>query len=115
MKIRDLLNDAARKLSFSDTSQLDAQVLFAHVINKPRTWVMAHLEDDVTEEEQDQIDHALKQLEAGQPLPYVLGKWEFFGLEFSNSLFVSLLHLTHPHPHLSQQAVPTHPAWRAGQ
>lgn len=83
MKIKSLLEDSIRKINpFSDTPQLDAQVLLAHIINQPRTWVMAHLEHDVTEEEQDQIDHALKKLEAGEPLPYVLGKWDFFGLDF---------------------------------
>jgi release factor glutamine methyltransferase len=28
------------------------------------------------------VEPALKRLEAGEPLPYVLGRWEFFGLEF---------------------------------
>ena len=82
VKICDLLNDAARKLSFSDTPQLDAQVLLAHIIQKPRTWVMAHPEHAVTKKEQDQLNDALEKLEAGEPLPYVLGKWEFYGLEF---------------------------------
>lgn len=86
MKIKNLLEDNLKKISsfssFSGTPQLDAQVLLARIINKPRTWVVTHLEYNVTKQEQDQIDRALKKLEAGEPLPYVLGKWEFFGLEF---------------------------------
>ncbi len=83
MKLKKLLEESIEKISaFSDTPQLDAQVLIAHVIGKPRVWVMAHTDHDVTETEKDQIDLALQKLEAGEPLPYVLGKWDFFGLEF---------------------------------
>ena len=83
MKIQELLEESIIRLTpFGDTPQLDAQVLLAHVIKKPRTWIMAHLEYDVTNEEQIQLVHALKKLEAGEPLPYILAKWEFFGLEF---------------------------------
>jgi release factor glutamine methyltransferase len=81
MKIKDLLEESIMRInSFSDTPQLDAQVLIAHVIGKPRAWIMAHTDHDVTEK--DQTNLALQRLEAGEPLPYVLGKWEFFGLEF---------------------------------
>ena len=81
--LKDLLQESiARINTFSDTPQLDAQVLLAHVIQKPRAWVIAHPEYDVTEKEKNQIDLALQKLEAGEPLPYILGKWEFFGLEF---------------------------------
>ncbi len=83
MKIQDLLKTAITRLEpFSDNPQLDAQVLMAHIINKPRVWVMAHSEYAIRKEKQDQLENALIRMEAGEPLPYVLGKWEFFGLEF---------------------------------
>jgi len=83
MKIQDLLKTAITRLEpFSDNPQLDAQVLMAHIINKPRIWVMAHSEYTIRKEKQDQLENALIKMEAGEPLPYVLGKWEFFGLEF---------------------------------
>ena len=83
MKIQDLLKTAITRLEpFSDNPQLDAQVLMAHIINKPRIWVMAHSEYAIRKEKQDQLENALIKMEAGEPLPYVLGKWEFFGLEF---------------------------------
>jgi release factor glutamine methyltransferase len=83
MKIQELLEDSITRITpFSDTPQLDAQVLLAHIINKPRTWVMTHPEHDLAKNEQDQFEHVLKKMEAAEPLPYVLGKWEFYGLEF---------------------------------
>jgi release factor glutamine methyltransferase len=83
MKLKDLLKESITRInSFSDTSQLDAQVLLAHILQKTRAWIIAHSEYVVKKEEQTQLEFALKKLEAGEPLPYVLGKWEFFGLEF---------------------------------
>jgi release factor glutamine methyltransferase len=71
-----------RLASISDTPDLDASVLIAHVLNKPRTWVMAHHELTLTTEQQKQLDESLTRLEEGKPFPYVLGHWEFFGLDF---------------------------------
>jgi release factor glutamine methyltransferase len=66
----------------SDTPDLDATVLIAHVINKPRTWVMAHAELTLTTEQQTRLNESLTRLEKGEPFPYILGHWEFFGLDF---------------------------------
>lgn len=78
-----LLSDITTRLaSISDTPSLDASVLLAHVVAKPRTWVLAHPELKLTDAEQNQLDVALGQLETGQPFPYVLGHWEFYGMDF---------------------------------
>lgn len=65
----------------SDTPALDASVLLAHILDKPRTWVLAHPELLLTPEQHGQLEHSLTRLEGGEPFPYVLGTWEFFGLE----------------------------------
>jgi len=78
-----VLSDITTRLtSISDTPALDASVLVAHTIHKPRTWVMAHPEVALTEQQQNQLDTSLEQLEKGKPFPYVLGHWDFFGMEF---------------------------------
>ena len=78
-----LLSDVTNRLaSISDTPALDASVLIAQIVRKPRTWVMAHPEVTLTAEQQKQLGDALTQLEMGKPFPYVLGHWEFFGMEF---------------------------------
>lgn len=61
---------------------LEMQVLLAHVTGKNRAWVLAHPEAALTPE-QEQAFLALKErYEAGEPLPYLLGHWEFYGLDF---------------------------------
>jgi release factor glutamine methyltransferase len=78
-----LLSDITTRLaSISDTPALDASVLIAHVIGKPRTWVMAHPELILTAKQHDHLNDSLARLESGEPFPYVLGHWEFFGMDF---------------------------------
>jgi len=73
---------SAGLIPLTDTPDLDAQVLLAHVLDKPRAWVLAHPGTTLTPKQECALEKALQQLEDGVPLPYVLGKWEFFGLEF---------------------------------
>jgi release factor glutamine methyltransferase len=72
----------ARLASISDTPALDASVLVAHILKKPRTWVMAHPELALTPDNRRKLDNSLARLEGGESFPYVLGHWDFFGLEF---------------------------------
>jgi release factor glutamine methyltransferase len=66
----------------SDTPGLDAQALLARVMDRPRAWVMAHSEASLTRKRSAVLENLVVRLERGDPLPYVLGRWEFFGLEF---------------------------------
>lgn len=66
-------------------SSLEGQVLLAHVTGKNRAWVLAHPEMRLTPEQKQALEAATRQLENGVPLPYILGHWEFFGLEFDVS------------------------------
>jgi release factor glutamine methyltransferase len=76
------LSDLIENLrAFSDTPELDASVLLANMIGKPRTWVMAHPELILTPAQQARLTDSLARLEQGESFPYVLGHWEFFGLD----------------------------------
>ena len=78
-----ILSDlASRLIPLSDTAFLDAYVVLAHIMDRPRSWVLAHPEIELTESEQKQLSDSLSRLESGEPFPYVLGHWEFFGMEF---------------------------------
>ncbi len=66
----------------SETSALDAQVLVAHHMQKSRSWVLAHPETVLTDTEYENIMGSAQRLEHSEPLPYVIGQWEFYGLEF---------------------------------
>jgi release factor glutamine methyltransferase len=66
----------------SETPGLDAQVLLACVLERSRTWVLAHPEVILSPDQEHQLSVSLARLEEGEPLPYVLEHWEFYGLDF---------------------------------
>jgi release factor glutamine methyltransferase len=81
--LKDLLDSTvARLLPLSDTPQLDAQVLLAHIFEKPRTWLLAHISSAPDGRRAARLEKLVQRLEQGEPLPYVLGHWEFYGLDF---------------------------------
>jgi len=59
-----------------------ASVLLAHVLQRPKTWLLAHPEVHLSKPQTEQLEDLLQRLEAGEPLPYLIGVQEFFGLEF---------------------------------
>jgi len=80
--VSKFLEQAIAKLSWiSDTPDLDARVLLANILDKPRTWLVTHPETLLTSSQLASAKKALARLEAGEPLPYVIGHWEFFGLD----------------------------------
>lgn len=78
---RNYLEHIKPKL-LDELSESDAQLLLAHVMGHPRAWLLAHLETHLTQPQLDSANQAFARLEAGEPLPYLLGHWEFYGLDF---------------------------------
>jgi release factor glutamine methyltransferase len=81
------IGDALKKINsrvekLSETASLDGQLLLARVVDRPRSWVLAHPEKPLSEKFTKVLDVFTTRLEEGEPLPYILGSWEFFGLEF---------------------------------
>jgi release factor glutamine methyltransferase len=74
------ISDRLRALT--DTPELDAQVLLAHLTGKPRTWLAAHPDTRLSGPQLAAVESAVSKLIAGTPLPYILGHWEFFSLDF---------------------------------
>jgi release factor glutamine methyltransferase len=69
----------------SETAILDTQVLLGHFLQKPRSWILAHPEAPISKSQLASINLAVDQLTRGEPLPYVIGHWEFYGLDFQLS------------------------------
>jgi release factor glutamine methyltransferase len=68
--------------NISETPNLDSQILLAHILNKPRAWVVTHPDHVLPQQLSIMVQDGLNLLSRGTPLPYIIGKWEFFGLEF---------------------------------
>lgn len=61
---------------------LEVQVLLATVLQRPREWVVSHLEQELTKEQLSTLDSYLARLADGEPLAYITGKRSFFGMDF---------------------------------
>ncbi len=81
MEIGEFLPRISGRLP-GDSPDLDAQVLLGNIIGKSRTWIAAHPDTALLDSQIGSIDDAVIRIQKGEPLPYVLGHWEFFGLDF---------------------------------
>lgn len=85
IEIATWLKQARQRLAASDQPALDAQLLLSHALQKPRPWLLAHPNQQLTPEQRSQLDALLERYVSGEALPYILGHWEFFGHDFAVS------------------------------
>ena len=62
-------------------ASLMARNLLCHITGMTQEQVLSRRDMYVNESVCQQMDAAVKRLMEGEPLPYVLGKWEFYGLD----------------------------------
>lgn len=60
----------------------EAQLLVAEAAGRTRAWLLAHPEADLPPGQRRALTEWLARYLGGQPLPYVLGWWEFYGRRF---------------------------------
>jgi release factor glutamine methyltransferase len=64
-------------------ARVDAQILLLHTLARPlhdRAWLLAHDTDLLTEAQQHNWDQALQRRLQGEPVAYITGRKDFFGL-----------------------------------
>ena len=64
------------------SSRLDAEVLLAHTLGKDRVYLYTHFDKPLTKEERDVFRLYVKRRSKYEPIAYILGKREFFSLNF---------------------------------
>ena len=82
--VRAWLDDATRQLEIANipSARLDAELLLAHTIRKPRTWLHGHI-DDTLDSRQLEIAQARLDLRLDRvPVAYIIGHKEFYGRTF---------------------------------
>lgn len=71
-----------KKEYFKKIDPLDLDLLIAQVLKKDREFVLAHPETILSEFEEKKIREFVERRKKGEPLAYILGHKEFFGLDF---------------------------------
>jgi release factor glutamine methyltransferase len=69
-----------RALVQSGLVPLDAQVLLAHVLGKDRAWLAAHGDDALAPERMNAFQALAKRRRDGEPIAYLTGSREFWGM-----------------------------------
>lgn len=64
----------------SDSARFDAELLLCHVLDKPRSYLFTWPERELTEAQQSAFAALLARREAGEPVAYLIGQREFWGL-----------------------------------
>lgn len=80
-RIDTSLAEASRMLSASPTPRLDAELLLAHVLDRPRSYFFAWPEALLTTGQMDQFLQLIDQRKAGHPIAYLTGQREFWSLQ----------------------------------
>jgi release factor glutamine methyltransferase len=84
--LRESVSTAEAKLLQSPhpaCARLDAETLLLHALHQNRAWLLAHWEDEAEDEVAGAYDGLIARRETGEPIQYITGSSEFFGLPFS--------------------------------
>ena len=83
--IHYLLHQASNQLAgvlLSDHAEasIEANLLLQHLLKKNRAWLISHDRDVLTDDQQQDFYALLQRRLAGEPIAYILGSREFYGL-----------------------------------
>jgi release factor glutamine methyltransferase len=84
MDIRAALKQGIARLREADVPSftLAAELLLLHALGRNRTWIYAHPEEALSDDEAQRYFALLARRAAGEPTQHLTGKQEFWGLEF---------------------------------
>jgi release factor glutamine methyltransferase len=84
MTIREALAEGTASLAAAgiETPGLDASLLLAKVLNTSRSFLISAGQDDISESSVTAFRQLIKRRQSGECTAYILGKKEFYGLEF---------------------------------
>ncbi|BBN82389.1 release factor glutamine methyltransferase [Pseudoalteromonas sp. A25] len=64
----------------SDSAKLDSEVLLLHVIDKPKSYLFAWPDGELTDTQQTQFSELVARRQTGEPIAHIIGEREFWSL-----------------------------------
>jgi release factor glutamine methyltransferase len=86
MTLRTLVEEAEAELRIGphpERARLDAETLLLHLLKQNRAWLLAHWSDEVGTQATETFSALVSRRLNGEPMQYITGSAEFFGLPFS--------------------------------
>lgn len=65
-----------------ELARRDAETLLLHLAGKNRSWLLAHLDDELSEDNAARLLELIERRYHGEPIQYITGETEFYGLPF---------------------------------
>jgi release factor glutamine methyltransferase len=81
--LREALNEAAERLGGSAIARRDAELLLMRAAGQDRAWLMTHPDAELTPQQSAQFDSWAERRTQHEPVQYILGETEFYGLTFN--------------------------------
>jgi release factor glutamine methyltransferase len=84
IKIAEALTEAAALLHAAgvERARLDARTLLMHTLAREHSFLLAHSDEEINPAQLALFRERVERRAAGEPLQYVTGRQEFYGLEF---------------------------------
>jgi len=84
MTIKDTLKEASEKLQTngSPSARLDAELILARQLGKPREWLLAHDDEKLTTAQLRAYEGLIKRRLEHEPVGYINESVEFYGIDF---------------------------------
>lgn len=84
MTVREALHEGVKALAYVKLPlpDLDAEILFSDLIHRPKEWLLTNGDRDIPEKTVDAYHGRIVRRTEGEPVAYITGKKEFYGMEF---------------------------------
>ena len=80
--IREALKEGASQLHSAPNAGRDAELLLMRALGKERAWLLTHPEDPIAPSQLAQYKTWINRRQKQEPIQYILGEQEFYGLVF---------------------------------
>jgi release factor glutamine methyltransferase len=80
--VRSTLDQAAKRLVHLPTGRRDAELLLLRAVGRDRAWLLTHPDEEISQEEAQRYDAWIARRAAQEPVQYIVGEQEFYGLRF---------------------------------
>jgi release factor glutamine methyltransferase len=83
--LRNLVPHGTARLSLGphrDRARQDAEMLLLNVLKRNRAWLMTHLDEELFTGQSSLYNELIERRYQGEPIQYIIGETEFYGLPF---------------------------------
>ena len=83
MKIEDLLRIGLEKLNNIDEADLKQKMILSNLLKEDKSYLVIHKDREISGNIEAEFLKSVERLKQGEPVQYIIGKTEFYGLEFN--------------------------------